>query len=193
MRKAELSQKTSETNIKVAINLDGSQKKKINTGIGFFDHMLELFVFHSYIDLEVSCQGDLSCDQHHSIEDTAIVLGRAIKKALGDKTGIQRYASFYLPMDEALTLTNLDISGRFTHIFFGSFEDQLVGLFPTQMAQHFFYTLACNAGFTLHQNILYGKNDHHKIESLFKGFAKAFQSAIIFDEKKNIPSSKGLL
>lgn len=192
MRKVKISQKTAETDIEVFINLDGKRNYKIDTGIGFFNHMLELFSFHAQIDLQLSCKGDLEIDAHHSIEDTGIVLGKAIQKALGEKIGIQRYASCYLPMDESLTLTNLDISGRFTHIFQGKLKDIQIGQFPTEMVEHFFYTIACNAGFTLHQNILYGTNDHHKIESLFKGFACCFCKAIKIKDNK-IPSSKGSL
>ena len=191
-RKAKIQQITKETDILICLNLDKNCNYKINTGIGFFDHMLELFAFHANFELEVRCKGDIAVDQHHSIEDIGIALGKAIKKALGEKVGIRRYASCFLPMDESLTLTNLDISGRFTHVFQGKLKDSMVGEFPTQMASHFFYTLACNSKLTLHQKILYGNNDHHKIESLFKGFAYCFKKAIQIQGKK-IPSSKGVL
>ena len=192
MRQAEIEQTTNETEVKIFINLEGKNNYKITTGVGFFDHMLELFAFHAKIDLRVTCRGDLEVDGHHCIEDTGIVLGKAIKKALGHKIGIQRYANFYLPMDESLTRTNLDISGRFNHIFQGHLDTPRIGEFSTEMVEHFFYTLACNARFTLHQSILYGSNDHHKIESLFKGFAHCFCEAIKITDDI-IPSSKGSL
>ena len=192
MRTANIQRNTKETDIQIFINLDGNKASKINTGIGFFNHMLELLAFHAKIDLQIVCKGDLIVDQHHSIEDVAIALGAGMKQALGEKIGIQRYASFYLPMDESLTRTNLDLSGRFTHVFCGEFQNQQVGELPTQMVEHFFYTLANQAAFTLHQTILYGKNDHHKIESLFKGFAYCLKAAI-FIKGDVIPSSKGVL
>ena len=184
--------KTKETHIQGSINLDGAGKADISTGVGFLDHMLELFTFHSGFDLTLKNDGDLEVDTHHSVEDIALALGDAVKTALGDCKGIARYATFYLPMDETLVRTSLDISGRAYHIFRGHYGGEMVGELPTEMATHFFKSFSDKAGFTLHQEILYGQNDHHKVEALFKGFGRALREAvaIVGDE---VPSTKGVL
>ncbi|MDH5560806.1 MAG: imidazoleglycerol-phosphate dehydratase HisB [Deltaproteobacteria bacterium] len=184
--------KTHETEISGKLNLDGTGKVAVKTGIGFLDHMLELFCFHSGIDLELKVKGDLEVCGHHSIEDIALSLGEAFLIAMGDKRGILRYGCCYLPMDECLTRTVVDLSGRPYHVFKGSFESTLVGAFPTEMVRHFFYSFCMTAKITLHQEILYGHNDHHKIESLFKGLAKAIESAgQVMDDQ--LRSTKGVL
>ncbi len=184
--------KTKETHIQGELNLDGTGKAEINTGIGFLDHMLELFAFHSGFDLSLTNQGDLHIDAHHSVEDIALALGEAMNQALGERKGIARYASFFLPMDECLVRTVLDLSGRPFHVFKGFFHTSKVGELPTEMVAHFFKSFADKAGVTLHQEILYGFNDHHLIEALFKGMARALRDAVavVGDE---IPSSKGVL
>lgn len=192
-RKATHTRKTSETQITVTINLDGSGKSNIDTGLGFFDHMLEQIARHGLIDLDITCQGDLEIDEHHTIEDTAITLGEAIVKALGEKVGIQRY-SFVLPMDESKCEVALDISGRPFLVFEGDFTRDMVGDFPTEMAEHFFYSLAINMKATLHVSFE-GTNDHHKIEACFKAFARCLRAAVSRSERNlNIlPSTKDLL
>lgn len=191
-REYSFKRKTKETDIKGSLKLDGKGDNSIDTGIGFLDHMLQLFSFHSQIDLDLSCKGDLEVCPHHTIEDIAISLGIAIDNALGDRVGIKRYSTFYLPMDETLSRTSLDISGRAYHVFKGSFFSNTIGALPTEMIQHFFYSLTNTAKLTLHQEILYGENDHHKAESLFKGFAKSIAEAITIDSN-HVPSSKGVL
>lgn len=192
MRKSEIIRETNETKIQLKLNLDGKKNYSFKTGIAFLDHMLELFCFHSSLDLDLSCQGDLKVDAHHTVEDIGIVLGKAINDALGDKKGICRYATVYLPMDETLTRTNLDFSGRFYHVFKVSFSNNFLGNLPTEMVEHFFYSLACNTNLTLHQELIYGSNDHHKVESLFKGFGLSLKQAIKIDGNL-ILSSKGSL
>jgi len=191
---AKFKRETLETKIKGSINLKGSGKGTIQSGIGFLDHMLELFKFHAGFDLELDVESDLHVCPHHTIEDIALALGAAFQEALKDKKGIHRYASCYLPMDESLTRTVIDVSGRSYHIFLGQFNTENVGQLPTEMVKHFFQSFSSAAGITLHQEILYGDNDHHKIESLFKGFARAIYQAISkrtgFDA---LPSTKGIL
>lgn len=191
-RKKKFERITKETEIKGSLLIKGTGKAKIDTGIGFLDHMLELFAFHSSFDLELTCKGDLNVCAHHSIEDIALTIGSAIFELLGDKKGITRYASCYLPMDETLTRTVVDISGRPYHVFIGSFKSELIGQLPTDMVEHFFYSFCVAAKINLHQEILYGENDHHKAESLFKGFARCLKESL---EIKSgvIPSSKGVL
>lgn len=193
VRRAELSRRTSETDIQLRINLDGEGEAEIHTGIGFLDHMLEQIARHGLIDLRLRCEGDLSVDEHHTIEDTAIALGEAIGKALGDKTGVQRYA-FVLPMDESRSTVALDLSGRPYLRFEGNFSREKVGEFPTEMTEHFFYSLAINLKATLHIAVE-GENDHHKIESVFKGFARCLRSAVSRSERSLnvLPSTKDLL
>ncbi|MCP4755629.1 MAG: imidazoleglycerol-phosphate dehydratase HisB [Proteobacteria bacterium] len=191
-RKRNFKRKTQETDIRGSLNIDGQGKGKIATGIGFLDHMLDLWTFHSGFDLELQCQGDLNVCPHHSIEDIALALGTSFLEALGDSKGITRYATCYLPMDETLTRTVVDLSGRPYHVFRGSFETNGIGDFPAEMTRHFFHSFCMAAKITLHQEILYGENDHHRIESLFKGFAKTLAEAVRVDSNK-IPSSKGVL
>lgn len=192
-RKASIQRKTSETNISIEINLDGTGKPDISTGLKFFDHMLEQISRHGLVDLSIKCEGDLEVDEHHTIEDVAIALGEVILKALGNKKGIERYG-FVLPMDEAQVTIALDLSGRPYLVFDGEFKREYVGDFPTEMAKHFFYSLAMNLKATIHVSFS-GDNDHHKIEACFKGFARALKSAVEQNGriKDQIPSSKGTL
>lgn len=175
----------------MTLNLDGSGKHDIRTGIGFFDHMLTAFAVHAGVDLSVSVQGDLEVDCHHTIEDTGIVLGQAIGKALGDKSGIARYGSFFIPMDEALGFCALDISGRAFLVFSCEFTNERIGEMDTQMVEEFFRAVSYGAGITLHLKAEYGKNDHHMAEALFKAFAHAFSQAVA--PKEGTLSTKGVL
>ena len=184
---------TKETSIKLDINLDGSGKGEINTGIGFFDHMLNLFAFNSKIDLNVVAKGDLEICDHHTIEDIGITLGEAFKEALGDKAGINRYGTFYIPMDETLALVSLDISNRPFLVFDCDFKREKVGEMATEMVVEFFRAFAFNAGITLHLKVLYGENDHHKIEALFKALGRAVKEAKFRCEENGVPSTKGSL
>lgn len=192
-RKANIKRKTRETDISVELNLDGEGKSDIKTGIGFFDHMLDQIAKHSLTDLKIHCTGDLEIDEHHTVEDVAIALGQAITKALGDKKGIERYG-FVLPMDESRSTVALDLSGRPYFVFDGTFTREYVGEFPTEMTEHFFYSLAMNLNATLHISVV-GSNDHHKIEACFKGFARTLRQCVYRDERNlgRIPSSKGVL
>lgn len=191
MRTAQINRDTKETQIKLEINLDGTGVRKIHTGVGFFDHMLELFACHSNCDLTLECKGDLNVDAHHTVEDVGIVLGKAIAEALGDKRGIARYSSVFLPMDESLAGVVLDVSGRAFLVFKAEFCG-MIGDFDGQLVEEFFRAVCTNAGLTLHINLLYGQNSHHKAEAIFKGFARALRDAvkIVSDE---IPSSKGVI
>jgi len=191
-KKAEFQRKTNETDIKGALSLFGDGNGTINTGIGFFDHMLNLWCFHAGFDLELRCDGDLEVCPHHSVEDIGLILGSTFNKILGDRKGIRRYGTAYLPMDECLTRTIIDISGRPYHVFKGNFSFDKIGDFPTEMVSHFFYSFCMESKITLHQEILYGENDHHRIESLFKGFGRALAEAVRV-ESDQIPSSKGSL
>ncbi|WP_421773756.1 imidazoleglycerol-phosphate dehydratase HisB [Gracilimonas sp.] len=192
-RKASIERKTNETDISININLDGTGKADISTGLNFFDHMLDQIARHGLIDLKLTCKGDLEVDEHHTIEDVAIALGEVITKALGNKKGIERYG-FILPMDEAQATVALDLSGRPYLVFDGDFKREYVGDMPTEMIKHFFYSLAMNLKATIHVSFS-GKNDHHKIEACFKGLARALKMAIEQNGRiKNlIPSSKGTL
>lgn len=192
-RKASVSRNTAETDIRVEINLDGDGSSNINTGLKFFDHMLEQIARHGLTDLSIHCDGDLEVDEHHTIEDVSIALGQAITDALGDKKGIERYA-FVLPMDEASATISLDLSGRPYLVFEGEFNREYVGDMPTEMIKHFFYSLAMNLQATLHIRFD-GENDHHKVESIFKGFARVLKTAVEHNPriKGKIPSSKGTL
>jgi imidazoleglycerol-phosphate dehydratase len=192
MRTNQQKRQTGETNIQLNLCIDGSGKRDIRTGIGFLNHMLDLFAFHGKLDLELECKGDLDVCPHHSIEDIAIVLGQAFHHALGDRKRIARYAYCYLPMDECLSRTVIDVSGRPFHVIHAQFENSMIGTFPTEMIPHFFYSFAINSQITLHQNILYGQNDHHKAESLFKGLGRALHESVQFVQA-GIPSTKGLL
>ncbi len=195
MRKARIQRKTKETEIAVEVNLDGTGTYSISTGVGFFDHMLEQLSRHSRIDISLSAKGDLHVDQHHTVEDCGIALGQALAKALGDKRGIARYAHAYLPMDETLTRTALDISGRPYLIWHVAFPTQKTGSMDTELFREFFQAFSQNAGITLHIELLYGQNSHHIAESCFKGLARALADAITIDEnaKNEIPSTKGQL
>lgn len=192
-RQATLKRETAETNISVDLNLDGTGEANISTGLGFLDHMLEQIARHGLIDLDIDCEGDLHVDEHHSIEDVAITLGETLKKALGDKIGIQRY-SFTLPMDETLAKVAIDLSGRPYLVFEGDFNRDKVGDFPTEMVEHFFYSLAIHLQATIHISFK-GDNDHHKIEACFKGFARCLRAAVSRSERNiNIlPSTKDSL
>ena len=170
--------KTKETNIRASISLDGSGKFEVETGIGFFNHMLNSFTVHSGFDVAVSCKGDLEVDGHHTMEDVGIVLGQALAKALGAKEGIKRFGNAVIPMDEALASCNIDICGRGYLVFNGTFTGLCIGAMETQMVKEFFKAVAANAGITLHINILYGENDHHKCEAAFKAFAHALKAAV---------------
>lgn len=195
-KKASIERKTKETDIKLSIDLSNNKKdNNIDTGIGFFDHMLQAFAKNAYINLEIKAKGDLFVDAHHTIEDTGIVLGLALKKVLEDKTGITRYGESYIPMDEALSFVCIDISNRPYLVFNSKFNTETIGQMPTQMVEEFFRAVAFNAGITLHINSLYGKNDHHIAESIFKAFGKALKIAITIDEKNinNILSTKGVI
>lgn len=177
MRTAEIKRKTKETDISVALDLDGGNVN-IRTGIGFFDHMLTAFAVHGGFGLEVFVDGDLDVDTHHTVEDTGIALGAAFKKALGDMGGINRYGSFYIPMDESLALCALDISNRPFLVFNAEFKEERCGEYETCCTEEFFRAFAVNAGITLHLNVLYGSNSHHEIEALFKAFAHAMKIAV---------------
>jgi imidazoleglycerol-phosphate dehydratase len=195
MRKANVKRTTKETDVAVAIDLDGSGAASIATGIGFLDHMLDLLARHSRIDLDVKAKGDLHVDQHHTTEDVGIALGQAIKKALGDMKGITRYADVHVPMDEALTRVAVDISGRPFLVFNVEFVRAKIGAFDTALVQEWFQALAVNAALTLHVATLYGSNDHHIAESCFKGLARALRTAIAIDPRAahEVPSTKGTL
>jgi imidazoleglycerol-phosphate dehydratase len=191
MRQAKIERKTKETDVKIELIFDGKGEYEIATGIGFFDHMLTAFSVHSGISSKINVIGDLNVDAHHTVEDTGIVLGQAIAKALGDKTGIKRYGNFSIPMDESLASCSLDISNRPFLVFNAEFSDERVGEFDTSLTEEFFRALAFNAGITLHLNVLYGSNSHHKIEAIFKAFARAFKEAVT--ESSQISTTKGLL
>lgn len=195
MRKASVKRTTKETDIDVAVDLDGSGVSSVATGIGFLDHMLDLFARHSRIDLTIKATGDLHVDQHHTTEDVGIALGQAVKQALGDMRGITRYADVHLPMDETLTRIALDISGRPFLVFQVEFVRAKVGDFDTALVQEWFQAFAMNAGVTLHVTTLYGGNDHHIAESCFKGLARALRAAVAIDAqaRNEIPSTKGTL
>ena len=193
-RVAKIERITNETKIKLELNLDGSGKSEINTGIGFLDHMLNLWAFHGLFDLKIKCSGDLEIDAHHTTEDIAIVLGSALAKAVGEKKGICRYGHAYVPMDEALIRAALDLSGRSEFVFSGEFSQQTIGQLDTQMITHFFRSLAMSSGMTLHMVILYGINDHHKCEGLFKALGRALRVAVELDPRRTeVVSTKGTL
>ena len=195
MRKGAVARKTKETDVEVAVDLDGTGTSAISTGIGFLDHMLDLLAWHSRIDIQVKAKGDLHIDQHHTTEDVGIALGQAVKQALGDMKGITRYADVHVPMDEALTRVALDISGRPFLVFRAQFVRDKVGAFDTELVQEWFQAFAVNAGVTLHVETLYGTNDHHIAESCFKGLARALRAAIAIDPRAagEVPSTKGKL
>ena len=191
MRKATLSRQTAETQIQLALNLDGQGRGKIQTGMGFMDHMLTLLCFHARMDLDLTCRGDLEVDAHHSAEDIGIALGQALAQAAGDKRGIARYGQWLLPMDEALVLTALDLSGRACLGYALDIPAQKVGAFDTELVKEFFLAFTRWGGITLHLRLEYGANGHHEAEALYKAAAHAMQLAVF--EKKGLLSTKGVL
>jgi len=195
MRTATCNRRTAETDIALSLNLDGSGRGELNTGVGFLDHMLALFARHGRFDLTVSCKGDTAVDDHHSVEDIGIALGEALRGALGDKRGIVRYGSMLLPMDEALALCAVDLSGRAYLRFSAQFPSQKVGSFDTELVQEFFLALARTAGITLHIRMMDGENSHHIAEAMFKAFGRALKQAVSIDPETagEIPSTKGIL
>ncbi|MHC2088095.1 imidazoleglycerol-phosphate dehydratase HisB [Methylobacterium sp. CM6244] len=195
MRSASISRRTAETDVSVSIGLDGTGRSTISTGVGFFDHMLELFARHGLFDVEAKVTGDLHVDHHHTVEDTGIALGQAFARALGDKRGIARYADIHMPMDEALTRVSIDISGRPFLVFRTTFRVEKIGQFDTELVREWFQAFAMNAGITLHVETLYGDNAHHIAESCFKGLARALRKAVAVDPREDgrIPSTKGSL
>ncbi len=194
MRTAKIERKTFETSIELAINLDAQEPVDIATGVGFFDHMLTLFARHGRLSLVVKADGDLDVDSHHTVEDVGIVLGMAIREALGDKVGINRYGTSFVPMDESLGMASLDLSGRSYLVFDAVFDNPKLGVFDTELTEEFFQALAFNVQMNLHVKIIHGKNTHHKIESLFKATGRAFREAITINpEIKGVNSTKGVL
>ena len=195
MRRSELARKTAETDIKLKLDLDGKGEGTISTGVGFLDHMLTLFARHGKFDLCVSCKGDTYVDDHHSVEDIGIVLGQAFRDALGDKKGICRYGDIILPMDEALVLVSVDISGRGMLCYRAAFRTEKIGTFDTQLVEEFFIAFASNAGITLNIKQLDGRNSHHIAEAMFKAAGRALRKAVDEDPaaKGQIPSTKGVL
>ena len=193
-RIAKLQRKTKETDIAVTLNIDGTGKSQIQTGIGFFDHMLEGFSKHGFFDLKLSCDGDLIVDSHHTIEDSGIVLGNAIREAIGDKSGIRRFGSCILPMDESLVLCAVDLSGRPYLVFDGEFTTERIGQMDTEMIKEFFYAVSYSAGMNLHIKVLSPGNNHHMAEAMFKSFARALDEATTMDPRiQGILSTKGSL
>ena len=195
MRTARIERKTSETDIVVEVNLDGTGRYEVSTGIGFLDHMIEQFSRHSLIDITCRIKGDLHVDQHHTTEDSAIAIGQAISQALGDKAGIGRYGAAYSPMDEVLARVALDISGRPYCVWKAGFSQPRLGEMDTELFEHWFHSIAQAVGITLHIELLYGANNHHIIEGIFKGFARAMRQAVELDPRKGgaVPSTKGQL
>lgn len=195
MRKAEIVRKTGETDITLSLDIDGKGESEISSGVGFLDHMLTLFSRHGRFDLTLKCKGDTYVDDHHSTEDIAIALGSAFRKALGDKRGIRRYGDIILPMDEALILASVDISGRSYLRFTSDFQTEKIGTFDVELLEDFFTSFSENAGITLHIRQLDGRNSHHIAEAMFKAVARAMRKAVEIDEKAKdeIPSTKGVL
>ena len=194
MRTATIVRKTRETDISLELNLDGNGIVKVGTGVGFLDHMLEGFARHGLFDLELTCKGDLIVDSHHTVEDCGIVLGNAIREALLDKTGIRRYGSCILPMDEALVMCAIDLGGRPYFVYDASFKGERMGDMDTQMVREFFYAVSYSAGMNLHIKEFYGENDHHVAEAMFKAFSKALDEAVTKDERiSGVLSTKGMI
>jgi imidazoleglycerol-phosphate dehydratase len=195
MRSADIKRTTTETDIRLSLNLDGSGKRRIATGIGFFDHMLDQLAKHALLDLDLEAKGDLEIDAHHTVEDTGLALGQAIRKALGDRRGITRYGDALIPMDETLTRVALDISGRPYLVWKLVFSQERLGAMDTELFKEFFQALAQEGGITLHVETLYGSNNHHIVESAFKGLARALRTAVALDPRMAgvIPSTKGSL
>jgi len=195
MRSAEIKRATAETDIALALNIDGTGKGNIDTGVGFLNHMLTLFSRHGRFDLDVVCKGDTMVDDHHSVEDIGIVLGAAFLKALGDKRGIRRYGSMLLPMDEALVLCAVDLSGRSCLRLTADIPSQKIGTFDTELVEEFFLAFTRSCGATLHIRQLDGTNSHHIVEAMFKAFGRAMREAVSYDDaaRDEIPSTKGVL
>ncbi len=195
MRKGAISRKTNETAIEAAVDLDGSGKADVTTGVGFFDHMLDQLARHSLIDIAIRAEGDRHVDDHHTVEDVGIALGQALREALGDKRGIARYGDCLMPMDETLTRVALDVSGRPFLVFKVEFPTEKIGAFDVELAREFFQALSIHAGLTLHIETLYGANSHHIAESCFKGVARALGAALAIDPRQaaRVPSTKGAL
>jgi imidazoleglycerol-phosphate dehydratase len=195
MRTATVNRNTSETKIAVSVDLDGSGRYRVATGIGFLDHMLEQLSRHSLIDLDVAVEGDLHIDQHHTTEDSALAIGEAISQALGDRRGIVRYGTAYAPMDEALTRCAVDISGRPFLVWKLAFTQEKLGEWDTELVEHWFHSFAQTAGLTLHVENVYGRNNHHLVESAYKALARALRQAVEIDPRKadTVPSTKGTL
>ncbi|MCC6093763.1 MAG: imidazoleglycerol-phosphate dehydratase HisB [Eubacterium sp.] len=193
-RTATVTRNTKETQITLTLNLDGTGKTDLHTGVGFFDHMLDGFARHGLFDLSVNVHGDLQVDDHHTIEDTGIVLGTAIRQALGEKKGIRRFGSSVLPMDETLVLTAIDLSGRPYFVYDAAFTGDRMGDMSTQMVREFFYAISYSAEMNLHMKVMYGENDHHKAEALFKSFGKSLDQAVSPDARiHDVLSTKGSL
>jgi len=193
-RTAQISRQTKETKVRVAIDLDGSGKASAHTGVGFFDHMLDLLGRHSLIDLDVQAEGDLQVDSHHTVEDVGIVIGQALEQALGDKRGIQRYGWAIVPMDESLAQVAIDLSGRSAFVFRVEFTGPLIGSFSTELVEEFLKSIAFAAKLNLHVHVPYGSNNHHIAEAIFKAAAKALRQAVTQDPRnQDIPSTKGTL
>ena len=195
MRSASIKRDTTETKINVSVGLDGTGAYDVSTGIGFLDHMVEQFSRHSLIDVTMKIDGDLHVDQHHTTEDSAIALGQALAEAMGDKAGIGRYGQAYSPMDETLARVALDISGRPFLVWRAGFSQEKLGEWDTELIEHWFHSVAQAAGITLHVELLYGSNNHHICEAIYKGFARAMRQAVELDERKDgaVPSTKGQL
>jgi imidazoleglycerol-phosphate dehydratase len=195
MRRATVTRKTKETDLEVTVDLDGTGSARIATGIGFFDHMLDQLARHSLIDLDITAKGDLHIDFHHTVEDTGLALGQAVRRALGDLAGITRYADVHLPMDETLTRVAIDVSGRPFLVFKTAFQRAKIGEFDSELVREFFQAFAMSAAMTIHVETLYGVNDHHIAESCFKGLARALAQAISIDPRRGdrVPSTKGTL
>jgi imidazoleglycerol-phosphate dehydratase len=193
-RRADIKRKTNETDVSIKIEIDGSGKAEVDSGIGFFDHMLQLFAKHGFFDLSISVAGDLFVDGHHTVEDVGIVMGQALKQALGEKRSIIRYGTSFVPMDEALAMVSLDLSGRSYLVFEADFPSKIVGEMETELVEEFFRSLAFNAGITLHVKCHYGTNCHHMIEAMFKAFARALDEASKVDTSiEGVMSTKGTL
>lgn len=195
MRQGAVTRKTKETEISVRVDIDGTGAAKIATGIGFFDHMLEQLARHSLIDINISAMGDLHIDQHHTVEDTGIALGQAVRRALGDMAGISRFADVLLPMDETLTRVAVDVSGRPFLVFRTKFAQEKIGVFDSALVREFFQAFTTHAAMNIHVETLYGENAHHIAESAFKGLARALRAAFTVDERQKgaVPSTKGML
>lgn len=193
-RKSKILRKTTETSVELHLNIDGSGKSKISTGVGFFDHMLDLFAKHAQFDLEVAAKGDLHVDDHHTVEDVGICMGQALKDSLGLKKGIYRFADVSIPMQETLANIAIDLSGRIALVYNVDFKTTTIGNFQVELIEEFFEAFSANCGFNMHINVPYGTNSHHIAEAIFKGVARAMGRAVTVDvDNKDVPSTKGML